>query len=106
VFIGPHFSSLAYFVVIFKILPTLSTRGELTKEKRNHGTNLITAKLNGLTHTHNAKKETNIKEIKTNTKIKLEIISDLKIRKLAKTYGRACVNMKSLEIGFGTHTQP
>jgi hypothetical protein len=39
-------------------------------------------------------------------KIKLEIISDLKIRKLAKTYGRACVNMKSLEIGFGTHTQP
>jgi hypothetical protein len=68
VFIGPHFSSLAYFVVIFKILPTLSTRGELTKEKRNHGTNLITAKLNGLTHTHNAKKETNIKEIKTNTR--------------------------------------
>jgi hypothetical protein len=36
--------------------------------------------------------------------IELEITSNLNIRKLAKTHGRACVNMKSLETGFGTHT--
>jgi hypothetical protein len=45
-------------VVIFKILPTPSTRDELTKEKRNHGTNLIITKFNGVTHTMPKKKQT------------------------------------------------
>jgi len=45
-------------MVILKILPTPSTRDELTKEKRNHGTNLIIDKLNGLTHTMSKNKQT------------------------------------------------
>jgi hypothetical protein len=45
-------------MVILKILPTPSTRDELTKEKRNHGTNLIIDKLNGPTHTMLKNKQT------------------------------------------------
>jgi len=44
-------------VVILKILPTPSTRDELTKEKRKHGTNLIIDKLNGLTHAMSKNKQ-------------------------------------------------